>query len=411
MGRKRAQTQWAACAARQHSTALESCVRVRIAQGVQRPLQFAWAEHMQQAARAICPASFAGAMTRLVALAQASGAPLLLPMRCVVGVSGGADSLALCLLLDEYARAHPSVLSAPHGVTVHHGLRSEAQSEAEWVASELGARGISHEIVHRSVRRGPTGWRGTQEAARAVRGEALALNAARRGATAVLLAHQQDDQLETALIRAAAASGLDGLACMAPWQPRWRAGAAALGRPLLLLPASRACVERTLIERFALTRWVNDPSNESASYVRTHARRALAAWPQEQRVRAAALVAALGALRAAAEGEAQALLAEAEQAHTQAAVTLDRAVLRAARPTAVARALALAAESGGDQRYPCRARTLRLASERVRSAQVQSCSVELAHGRQVHVRPARVVVTRASSPRAPVLLPSQATPI
>ena len=50
--------------------------------------------------------------------------------RVVVGVSGGADSVCLFLLLSEYAKRVPLSLAAVH---VNHGIRREAGEDARFV--------------------------------------------------------------------------------------------------------------------------------------------------------------------------------------------------------------------------------------------------------------------------------------
>ncbi len=57
--------------------------------------------------------------------------------RVAVGVSGGADSLALCLLLKAWADNRGGSLLA---LTVDHGLRHDAASEAVQVGSWLKER-------------------------------------------------------------------------------------------------------------------------------------------------------------------------------------------------------------------------------------------------------------------------------
>src|SRR6267378_324768 len=61
-----------------------------------------------------------------------------------VAVSGGADSLALCLLAAAWARErHGKAV----GLTVDHGLREAAAEEAHRVGIWLSARGIDHHIL------------------------------------------------------------------------------------------------------------------------------------------------------------------------------------------------------------------------------------------------------------------------
>src|SRR5690606_2061470 len=67
------------------------------------------------------------------------------PPALAVGISGGADSVALLLGLHAFARQENLSLTA---LTVDHGLRPEAASEAEWVA-QLCAR---HHIPHKTLK-------------------------------------------------------------------------------------------------------------------------------------------------------------------------------------------------------------------------------------------------------------------
>ena len=55
-----------------------------------------------------------------------------------VAVSGGADSMALCLLAHRWAA---SVGGTIHALTVNHNLRTAARMEAEQVHAWLSARG------------------------------------------------------------------------------------------------------------------------------------------------------------------------------------------------------------------------------------------------------------------------------
>src|SRR5690349_18603269 len=71
-------------------------------------------------------------------------APFELAPRLAVGVSGGADSMALTLLAQAWAQARGGAVWA---LTVDHGLRPEAAAEARQVGAWLGARGIEHRIL------------------------------------------------------------------------------------------------------------------------------------------------------------------------------------------------------------------------------------------------------------------------
>ena len=130
------------------------------------------------------------------------------PPALVVGLSGGADSLALALTtIDVAARAGIPVVT----VTVDHGLRAGSGEEARRVAhraESLGARAVVETV---SVE-GPGGPEGS---ARDARRAALRAVAQREGAP-ILLGHTMDDQAETVLLRLARGSGPSSLRAIAP---------------------------------------------------------------------------------------------------------------------------------------------------------------------------------------------------
>lgn len=180
-----------------------------------------------------------------------------------IAVSGGGDSTALLLLLDDWRREGGPELAA---VTVDHGLRPEAAAEAEGVAGLCARLGVPHEILR---------WRwdgrgNLADAARRGRRRLIAAWAAERGIGAVALGHTADDQAETLLMRLARGSGVDGLAAMAAMR---RAEGIAWLRPLLA--ARRADLRRFLAGRG--TGWAEDPTNADPAYDRVRARAALAA--------------------------------------------------------------------------------------------------------------------------------------
>ena len=175
--------------------------------------------------------------------------------RIAVGVSGGGDSLALCLLLQEWVAARGGTLLA---LTVDHGLRAESKPEAEAVHDLLKKRGIAHEILT---------WRGAkpathiQERARSMRYELLSAACRRENFPALAVAHNAEDQMETFWMRLAHGSGLDGLAGIAPARD---VGGVRLLRPLL--DFTRAELRETCTK--AGVEWVDDPSNANEKFLR-----------------------------------------------------------------------------------------------------------------------------------------------
>ncbi len=180
-----------------------------------------------------------------------------------VAVSGGGDSLALLLLLQDWAAGSGRRLAA---VTVDHGLREGSAAVADAVAQVCAARGIGHAIC---VWRGWTGRGNLQGQARDARRRLIADWAREEGIAAVALGHTQDDQAETFLLRLARGSGVDGLAAMAP---AVRAEGLLWLRPLLGTP--RAALRDWLRGRGV--GWHEDPANADTVFERVRARGALA---------------------------------------------------------------------------------------------------------------------------------------
>ena len=238
------------------------------------------------------------------------------PVRIVIALSGGRDSMAL---LDAAATLAPELgltLSALH---VHHGLSANADAWAAFCGDECARRGVPL-AVHRAVIRRAAG-ESLEAQARAARYAAYAA----ADADVVVLAHHADDQAETLLLQLLRGAGPHGLAAM-PVRRAMRQGPALL-RPFLALP-------RSTIDAYAAARgiaWVDDESNANTGVKRNFVRhdvapRLAAAFPGYP----ATLVRA-----AAHQAEAARLIDELAQHDAQGAVaddpiagvTLDRAAL------------------------------------------------------------------------------------
>ena len=124
-----------------------------------------------------------------------------------VGVSGGADSLALALMLKD---AGKSVVA----LTVNHCLRKEAQAEAEYVASLMKKHGIEHHIL--LWNEGAKIAKGIEEAARVARYKLMFDYCKKHKIKVLATAHHMRDQAETFLLRLQRGSGLFGLSAMLP---------------------------------------------------------------------------------------------------------------------------------------------------------------------------------------------------
>ncbi|MBM4438672.1 MAG: tRNA lysidine(34) synthetase TilS, partial [Actinobacteria bacterium] len=128
--------------------------------------------------------------------------------RVAVAVSGGADSLALTLLADEWARRTGRSIAA---LTVDHGLRPDSAAEASQVGAWLAAARIRHEVLRWEGQKPRSG---IHAAAREARYRMLTSWCRENDVRDLLLAHHRDDQSETFLMRLARGSGPDGLAAM-----------------------------------------------------------------------------------------------------------------------------------------------------------------------------------------------------
>ncbi|HYO90755.1 MAG TPA: tRNA lysidine(34) synthetase TilS [Pyrinomonadaceae bacterium] len=191
----------------------------------------------------------------------------------VVAVSGGADSTALLLGLDELLKSGRLALrlTVAH---LNHGLRGEAGgADALWV-SEL-ASALGYEIKQGRVelaQRATARAENLEQAAREARYQFLAEAARECGARAVLTAHTMEDQAETVLLRLLRGSGADGLGGMEAMRTLEAGGEVLLVRPLL------GWAERSGTEEYCRERSVEfrtDEMNEDERFARVRVRRRL----------------------------------------------------------------------------------------------------------------------------------------
>jgi tRNA(Ile)-lysidine synthase len=188
----------------------------------------------------------------------------------VLAVSGGPDSMALMWLAVQWRKRlkrGPKLVA----VTIDHGLRKEAATEARTVKKLADALGIAHTTMRWSGAR-PS--RGIPAAAREARYAMLAQAAHRVGATCILTAHTLDDQAETFLMRVSRGSGLAGLAAMARHSVRGELG---IVRPLLNVSKARliATLGRARIS------FASDPTNDDTAFARPRWRKLLPELAQE----------------------------------------------------------------------------------------------------------------------------------
>jgi len=129
-----------------------------------------------------------------------------------VAVSGGPDSVALLDVLCSLRAPLALALSVAH---VHHGLRPEADAEAEAVERLCARLGVACRVERVTVRRAPP-WDGLEAESRRARHAALARAAHAVGAARIATGHTADDQAETVLMRLLQGAGPRGLGGIAP---------------------------------------------------------------------------------------------------------------------------------------------------------------------------------------------------
>lgn len=152
----------------------------------------------------------------VVESAAAASLGRLPPMRrLLAGVSGGADSTAMLAVLAKLRERYGFELICCH---VNHGIRpvSECAADQAFVESLCVRLSVACSIlpipagaIQDFARAHGTG---IEDAARRFRHELLEAEAVGRNADGIALAHTQDDQLETVLMRLLKGSGPAGLA-------------------------------------------------------------------------------------------------------------------------------------------------------------------------------------------------------
>ena len=180
--------------------------------------------------------------------------------RLLVGVSGGSDSVALTLLLQELSEQDGfSVVSLAH---LNHRLRCTAPRDEQF-CRDL-ARRVGLPIVVESIDVGAyaqTQRLSVEDAARRLRYDFLHRAAESLAADRIAVGHTRDDQAETFLLKLIRGAGLTGLAGIYPRRD-------AVIRPLIE-------VGRTDLRQYLESRgqsWVEDETNDDLENPRNRIR-------------------------------------------------------------------------------------------------------------------------------------------
>ncbi|WP_336652017.1 MULTISPECIES: tRNA lysidine(34) synthetase TilS [unclassified Leucobacter] len=186
----------------------------------------------------------------------------------LVGLSGGADSLALAAATAYEARRAGLLAGA---VVVDHGLQSGSADIAAAAARQAEQLGLAPVVVEQVAVE--AGGAGPEANARRARYEAFARAAARTGAAAILTAHTRDDQAEQVLLALARGSGTRSLAGIPQRRRLSETGPdTAILRPFLASSPeiTRATTEAACAEA-GLEPW-RDPHNSDPAFARVRVR-------------------------------------------------------------------------------------------------------------------------------------------
>ena len=183
-----------------------------------------------------------------------------------VAVSGGADSVALLVLLVELRREFGIVLSVAH---VNHKMRGPESDEDEGFVATLANQHKLEFFVRTLPVEGAKG-RGIEAAARKLRYEFFRELAQTAKITKIATAHTLDDQAETVLLRIFRGTGIRGLAGIHPRLKLEHNGQTCgeVARPLLR-------IRREELRQFLRDRnqpWREDSSNQDPTFLRNKLR-------------------------------------------------------------------------------------------------------------------------------------------
>jgi tRNA(Ile)-lysidine synthase len=196
---------------------------------------------------------------------------LRLPMSdetVVLAVSGGADSTALLLAIEE-VKGQNKLYTAVCVAHLDHRLRKSSSKDAKWVA-DLAARLGFKSVIGRAKELDESN-DNLEQAAREARYAFLERTAKRVSANYVLTAHTMDDQAETVLLRFMRGSASLGLGGMEALRPLAKNSSIKLVRPLLW--ARRSETEDYC--RLRKTRFLSDEMNDDLSFARVKVRKQL----------------------------------------------------------------------------------------------------------------------------------------
>ena len=175
----------------------------------------------------------------------------------LIGCSGGMDSM---LLLHVLSALYPQKIRA---IYIDHQLQDSSAAWGAFVSAQCAARGIDCVIEKVDVQSG-----NLEQQAREARYQAYLKH--RQAHEILVLAHHQQDQAETLILRLLSGAGVAGLSAMKILDVR---GQLSIWRPLLDVSREQICQWATQLK----VEHIEDPSNLDTHYDRAWCRREL--WP------------------------------------------------------------------------------------------------------------------------------------
>ncbi len=257
----------------------------------------------------------------------------------VVGVSGGADSVALLHLLNKFACEQRWSITVVH---VHHGLRGEeADGDRSFVQKICHDCGIPCKVYYFDVaKEAKVRGLGTEETGRLLRYEAFEQE--RQGGF-IAVAHNKNDQGETILMRLCRGAGVSGLTGIRPVRDF-------IMRPLLF--CSRMEIERYCKEE-GLS-YCEDSTNRENIYTRNRIRNQVLPLLEEIYPKATEHIAQTAEIMAEEEEflqeQARALFIKTLKENNENEIVLDAECLKSMHRVMAKRVLAMACEEIGGKK-------------------------------------------------------------
>lgn len=178
-------------------------------------------------------------------------------MNYIVAVSGGVDSV---VLLDMLVNNEIVIETGAQYIVAHfdHGIREESGRDAEFVRALARRYGLGFELGSAKLGKGAS-----EDTARTMRYEFLQQCRKKYNAPSIILAHHQDDMVETAIINLIRGTSWRGLSSLESTQE--------LLRPLL----DKTKNQLTAYAQHHNLDWVEDSTNTDQTYLRNYVRHRL----------------------------------------------------------------------------------------------------------------------------------------